>query len=187
MDADREAQSPQQEPPGEAGPYGAPSRDLAAGLAADVVLDRSADVGPAPELDETRALELLAGTPVGRVVYTLGALPAVLPVPFRVDEHGGVLFAVDAGSELVRAVDGAVTAFEADDVDDGDGTGWFVTVLGRAEVRPAEVAGGDGFAGPDPAVARTGPACEDRPTARSEVLIRIGPELVVGRRLAAGP
>ncbi|MCG6498518.1 pyridoxamine 5'-phosphate oxidase family protein [Kitasatospora sp. A2-31] len=186
MDADREAQSPQQEPPGRARPGGARSRELAAGPVVDVVADRSPDVGPGPELDEARALELLAGTPVGRVVYTLGALPAVLPVPFRVDEHGGVLFAVDAGSELVQAVDGAVTAFEADDVDDGDGTGWFVTVLGRAEVRPVEV-GGDGLPGPDPAVARTGPACEDRPPARREVLIRIGPELVVGRRLAAGP
>ncbi|MFJ3792211.1 pyridoxamine 5'-phosphate oxidase family protein [Kitasatospora sp. NPDC090091] len=185
MDADREAQSPQPEPPGRSRPGGARSRDLAAGLVVDVVMDRSADVGPGPELDEARALELLAASPVGRVVYTLGALPAVLPVPFRVDEHGGVLFAVDAGSELVRAVDGAVTAFEADDVDDGDGTGWFVTVLGRAEVRPAE--GFEAADGAAPAVARSGPACADRPADRREVLIRIGPELVVGRRLAAGP
>ncbi|MFD0345912.1 pyridoxamine 5'-phosphate oxidase family protein [Kitasatospora aburaviensis] len=151
-------------------------------------MDRTADVGPGPELDEARALELLAATPVGRVVYTLGALPAVLPVPFRVDEDGGVLFAADAGSELVRAVDGAVTAFEADDVDDGAGTGWYVTVLGRAEVRPAEgVEAADGAGGAASSAARSGPACAGSSATRREVLIRIGPELVVGRRLAAGP
>ncbi|MFE2111658.1 pyridoxamine 5'-phosphate oxidase family protein [Kitasatospora sp. NPDC059463] len=111
------------------------------------------------ELDETRALELLGRTGVGRVVYTVGALPAVLPLRFRLDALGGVLLAAEADSELARAVDNAVIAFEADEVDGTDGTGWCVTVLGRAEVR------------------RPSPA----PGARVE--IRIAPELVVGREL----
>ncbi|MFJ4186710.1 pyridoxamine 5'-phosphate oxidase family protein [Kitasatospora sp. NPDC089509] len=110
------------------------------------------------ELDRSRALELLRRAPVGRVVYTVGALPAVLPVSFRL-APGGVLVAASAESELARAVDGAVIAFEADEVDGRDGSGWFVTVLGRAQVRP--VAAG----------------------APDAVRIRIRPELVIGRRL----
>ncbi|MFF1798900.1 pyridoxamine 5'-phosphate oxidase family protein [Kitasatospora sp. NPDC058263] len=116
-------------------------------------------------------MELLAGAAVGRVVYTVGALPAVLPVPFRLDAAGGVLLSARAGSQLARAVDGAVVAFEADEWDGTDGTGWCVTVLGRAEVRPARA---------------TAPApgdAPDRHTDRERVLIRVGPELVVGRRL----
>ncbi|MFJ8472486.1 pyridoxamine 5'-phosphate oxidase family protein [Kitasatospora sp. NPDC094011] len=110
------------------------------------------------ELDRSRALELLRRAPVGRVVYTVGALPAVLPVSFRL-APGGVLVAASADSELARAVDGVVIAFEADEVDGRDGSGWFVTVLGRAQVRP--VAAG----------------------APDAVRIRIRPELVIGRCL----
>ncbi|WP_327673898.1 pyridoxamine 5'-phosphate oxidase family protein [Kitasatospora sp. NBC_00458] len=145
MNADREAPSVQVEPSG--GPRVRGSR----------------------ELDEARALELLGGTGVGRVVYTVGALPAVLPVRFRLDAAGGVLLSAPAGSELARAVDGAVIAFEADEVDGADGTGWCVTVLGRAEVRRAEAR----HPGREPDAGR--------------VEIRIGPELVVGRSLTADP
>ncbi|MBO1420424.1 pyridoxamine 5'-phosphate oxidase family protein, partial [Streptomyces sp. FH025] len=89
-----------------------------------------------PELDRERALELLARAPVGRVVYTTGALPAVQPVPFRLvpGADGGVLLSAPVGSELARAAEGAVIAFEADDVNGADGSGWYVTVLGRAQV-----------------------------------------------------
>ncbi|MGA5822291.1 pyridoxamine 5'-phosphate oxidase family protein [Kitasatospora sp. NPDC094028] len=108
------------------------------------------------DLGPERALELLGRATVGRVVYTIGALPAVLPVPFRL-APGGVLLTAGADSELARAVDGAVIAFEADEVDAADGSGWCVTVLGRAQARPAADA--------------------------VEVEIRIRPELVTGRRL----
>ncbi|MEU3561307.1 pyridoxamine 5'-phosphate oxidase family protein [Kitasatospora sp. NPDC091257] len=113
------------------------------------------------ELDRKRSLELLARADVGRVVYTVDALPAVLPVPFRL-APGGVLLSAPAGSELARAVDGAVIAFEADEVDGRDGSGWFVTVLGRAQVRPAARTADPG----------------------GTVRIRIRPELVIGRCLA---
>ncbi|GAB7185115.1 pyridoxamine 5'-phosphate oxidase family protein [Kitasatospora sp. Ki12] len=63
------------------------------------------------ELDRNRALELPARASVGRVVHTVDALPAVLPVPFRL-VPGGVLVCAPADSRLVRAVDGAVIAFE---------------------------------------------------------------------------
>ncbi|MFJ4667511.1 pyridoxamine 5'-phosphate oxidase family protein [Kitasatospora purpeofusca] len=154
MNADREAASVQVEPPVRRPPGAvAPS-----GVAAGGAVPGGAAQGPG--LDEARALELLRRAGVGRVVYTLGALPAVLPVRFRLDPLGGVLLSTEPGSELARAVDGAVIAFEADEVDGADGTGWCVTVLGRAEVR------------------RPSPAS----SARAE--IRIAPELVVGRHLA---
>ncbi|MEV7770094.1 pyridoxamine 5'-phosphate oxidase family protein [Kitasatospora sp. NPDC086791] len=112
------------------------------------------------ELDRDEALELLARAAVGRVVYTVDALPAVLPVSFRL-VPGGVLVTAPADSELARAVDGAVIAFEADEVDGRDGSGWFVTVLGHAQVR------------------------RGRAAAAGTVRIRIRPELVIGRCLAA--
>ncbi|MFE3505572.1 pyridoxamine 5'-phosphate oxidase family protein [Kitasatospora sp. NPDC059146] len=118
---------------------------------------RSNPSGPR-ELDRRRALQLLGRAPVGRVVYTVDALPAVLPVTFRL-APGGVLVSAPADSELARAVDGAVIAFEADEVDGRDGSGWFVTVLGRAQVRPGTA------------------------TAPDVVRIRIRPELVIGRCL----
>lgn len=77
-------------------------------------------------------LALLAGQSVGRLVYTVGALPAVLPVRFHLDDDGNLLLRAPAAAGLERAVDGAVVGFEAGEVDDADGSGWSVTVLGHA-------------------------------------------------------
>src|SRR5215207_10169000 len=86
------------------------------------------------ELDRQRCVRLLAKSPVGRIVHTRQALPAILPVNFRLDEDGAVLPRTAAGSELVRAVDGVVVAFEADEVDAATHSGWSVVVTGRATV-----------------------------------------------------
>lgn len=56
------------------------------------------------------------GPPVGRIVHTRQALPAVLPVNFCLDHDGAVLLRTSAASELVRAIDGSVVAFDADEV-----------------------------------------------------------------------
>src|SRR5689334_91961 len=66
-------------------------------------------------LDRQECLRLLAKVPVGRVVYTRQALPAVLPINFALDEDASVLLFTSAGSDLVRAIDGVVVAFEADE------------------------------------------------------------------------
>jgi hypothetical protein len=113
-------------------------------------------------LDERQWLGRLAGKSVGRLVYTVGALPAVLPVRFSLDRDGSVLLRAQAGAELVRAVDGAVVAFEAGEVSDADGSGWTVTVLGRAVALPATT-----------------------PVTPGQVVVRIWSELVTGRRLGA--
>lgn len=91
-------------------------------------------------LDRLECLRLLAKVPVGRVVYTRQALPAVLPVNFSLDEDASVLLYTSAGSDLVQAIDGAVVAFEADEFDAATQSGWSVVVTGRAGVvtDPAE-------------------------------------------------
>lgn len=86
------------------------------------------------ELDRQECLRLLAKVPVGRIVHTRHALPAVLPVNFSLADDGAVLLRTAAGSELVRAVDGTVVAFEADQVDAATQSGWSVIVTGPAAV-----------------------------------------------------
>ncbi|MEU6238717.1 pyridoxamine 5'-phosphate oxidase family protein [Kitasatospora sp. NPDC047058] len=85
-------------------------------------------------LGEAECLRLLSTVPVGRVVYTEHALPAVLPVAFEVAPDGRLLLAVRRGSTTARALDGTVVAFQADELDLVTRTGWSVLVHGRAEV-----------------------------------------------------
>ncbi|OKJ91045.1 pyridoxamine 5'-phosphate oxidase [Streptomyces sp. CB02400] len=118
----------------------------------------------------------MAGVPVGRTVFTRRALPAVLPVNFRLAADGAVLLRTAAGSELVRAVDGAVVAFEADDVDAARQSGWSVVVTGPATV-VTDLA-------EHRRLARTGPVSR-APSAR-EVFVRVETEPVTGRELVGG-
>ncbi|MGW0875678.1 pyridoxamine 5'-phosphate oxidase family protein [Streptomyces sp. NPDC002740] len=127
-------------------------------------------------LDRQECLRLLATVPVGRIVYTRQALPAVLPVNFCLDRDGAVLVRTSASSELVSAIDGALVAFEADEVDAATHSGWSVVVMGEATVvtDPAEHV----------RLLRTGP--RSWAPAPQEVFVRIDAELVTGRELAGG-
>src|SRR6266568_1769967 len=82
-------------------------------------------------LDREDCLELLAAVPLGRVVFTDRALPAIQPVNFVLDGED-VIIGTAAGSKLAAATRGAVVAFEADDFDQAVHMGWSVTVLGHA-------------------------------------------------------
>ncbi|MER6539644.1 pyridoxamine 5'-phosphate oxidase family protein [Streptomyces sp900105755] len=128
------------------------------------------------ELDREECLRLLGAVPVGRIVHTRGALPAVLPVNFRLDRDGAVVLRTSEASELVRAVDGSIVAFEADEVDAVAQAGWSVVVTGRAAVvrDPGEHA----------RLVLDGPRSWV-PSPR-EVFVRILPELVTGRELTGG-
>jgi len=128
------------------------------------------------ELDRQECLRLLAKVPVGRIVHTRQALPAVLPVNFCLDTDGAVLLRTAAASELVRAIDGAVVAFEADEVDAVAHCGWSVVVTGGAAgvTDPAECE----------RLARIGP--RSWAPAPQEVFVRVEPELVTGRELVGG-
>lgn len=80
-------------------------------------------------LDEAACRQLLGTTVTGRLGFTDGALPAILPVPFAV-EQGHVVIPALRGSAVVSAVRGAVVVFEVGSWDAATRTGWSVTVVG---------------------------------------------------------
>jgi nitroimidazol reductase NimA-like FMN-containing flavoprotein (pyridoxamine 5'-phosphate oxidase superfamily) len=84
-------------------------------------------------LTEEECRRLLAIGEVGRVGITIGALPAVFPVNYRVID-GAIVFRTSPGSKLSAAAAGAVVAFEVDDYQAADRSGWSVLAIGRAEV-----------------------------------------------------
>ncbi|WP_051966463.1 pyridoxamine 5'-phosphate oxidase family protein [Kitasatospora mediocidica] len=128
-------------------------------------------------LSEAECLRLLATVPLGRVVYTAHALPGVLPVAFRVEPDGRLVLALLPGGTLSRALDGTVTAFQADDVDVAAGHGWSVTVHGHtAVVRDPRTYWELLRSGPKPWVPEPEP-----------MFVVLTPELVVGQRLSPAP
>ncbi|MGW3420374.1 pyridoxamine 5'-phosphate oxidase family protein [Streptomyces phaeochromogenes] len=128
------------------------------------------------ELDRQGCLRLLAGAPVGRIVHTRHALPAVLPVNFALDGDSAVLLCTAADSELSRAVDGVVVAFEADEVDAVAQSGWSVVITGHATVVTDVTE--------HRRLSLTGP--RSWVAAPEEVFVRIEAELVTGRELVGG-
>jgi hypothetical protein len=92
-------------------------------------------------LDDDECRRLLATVGYGRLVFTRDALPAVQVM--RCCLRGGqILMPTRAGSELSRAVRGAVVAFQADCVDPLTETGWTITTVGPAHVltQPHDIA-----------------------------------------------
>jgi uncharacterized protein len=131
--------------------------------------------GPTLEhLPRDECIRLMASVPIGRIVYTLQALPAVELVNFAL--HGGdIVIRTDVDGKLAAATRGTVVAFEADNVDAAGQAGWSVTIVGQAwavadreEIRDLEQ------------IALTPWAPEER-----DHYIRISPAIVHGRRLGA--
>ena len=93
------------------------------------------------ELSRPECLALLPTVPFGRLVFTEGALPAVIPVNFLLDS-AGLVVRTAPGSSVARIATGTVVALQADDVDTAQRCGWSVTVVGQARtVRdPVELA-----------------------------------------------
>jgi uncharacterized protein len=117
-------------------------------------------------------LALARTMPIGRIVFTDQALPAVQPVNFLLAD-GCVVFRTGEGTKLAAALRDTVVAFEIDDYDTRTESGWSVTVVGRAEpvIDAAESA----------RLARLplrtwAPGNRDR-------FVRIRPEYISGRRL----
>ncbi|GJF04786.1 pyridoxamine 5'-phosphate oxidase family protein [Pseudonocardia sp. D17] len=84
-----------------------------------------------PELDRGECLRLLAGAAIGRLVFTHAAMPAAHPVNFLVDGDE-IVFRTCPDGPLLRAVNGVVVGFQADDVDPATRTGWSVLAVGEA-------------------------------------------------------
>jgi nitroimidazol reductase NimA-like FMN-containing flavoprotein (pyridoxamine 5'-phosphate oxidase superfamily) len=82
------------------------------------------------ELTPEESYALLASVPVGRVVYTDHALPAIQPVNFVLDGPD-VVFRTAEGSKLAVAASRAVVAFEVDWFDAEARSGWSVVLVGR--------------------------------------------------------
>jgi uncharacterized protein len=105
-------------------------------MPAVVAADDADMAGPERSLEalsRPESLVLLASVRVGRVVFTVGALPAIVPIAFAT--HGdAVVMRTSVGTRLALAADHGVLAFEVDDVDPGTRTGWSVVVTGVAEI-----------------------------------------------------
>ena len=128
------------------------------------------------QLSRGECLRLMGSVPVGRIVYTRQALPAVELVNFTLDD-GDIVFRTDSGGKLAAATRGAVVAFEADSIDTVAQAGWSVTVIGYSqavtsleEIRRLERTG----------LASWAPGKRDH-------FIRIATTMVDGRRLRGRP
>ena len=108
------------------------------------------------QLPRDECLRLMASAPVGRIIYTRQALPAVELVNFALD-HGDIVIRTDHSGKLAAATAGAVVAFEADSVDPACRVGWSVTAIGQAQgspTRPRSPAGAAGLELMGPRAAR---------------------------------
>lgn len=91
-------------------------------------------------LGRAECLRLLGTVSLGRVGITIGALPVVVPMNFRLIADR-VVFRVGLGTNLDAAILDAVVAFEADEVKQPGSGGWSVSVTGVArEVTDPEMA-----------------------------------------------
>jgi nitroimidazol reductase NimA-like FMN-containing flavoprotein (pyridoxamine 5'-phosphate oxidase superfamily) len=123
-------------------------------------------------LTPSECLALASTVPLGRIVFTEQALPAVQPVNFVLDD-GLVIIRTAEGTKLAEALRNAIVAFEIDEFDAHSEIGWSVTVVGRAEVvrDPQEAARLTRLP-----LRAWAPADRDR-------FIRIRPEYITGRRI----
>ena len=126
-------------------------------------------------LEREECLALLKTQPVGRIVFTDRALPAVQPVNFVLDGEA-IIIRTTPGSKLSGATHDAVVAFEVDEIDAEEHSGWSVTAVGHASVVR------------DEEERRRLDALPLRPWAlgQRDHFLRIPVDMVTGRRLLAG-
>lgn len=122
-------------------------------------------------LSRDESLALLASVPIGRIVFTVRALPAVQPMNFVVD-NGGIVIRTRPGTKLSATLRNGVVAFETDEIDPARSTGWSVTVVGRIQeiTDPFEIE-------------RLDAALTPWAPGEREHFLKITPEVVTGRRL----
>ena len=126
-------------------------------------------------LDEAECLRLLGAAVVGRVAVTVAALPSVFPVNFCLLD-GSIVFRTGTGTKLDAATTNAVVAFEVDDFDPVDHTGWSVVAVGLARDITAEA----DAAGTDTSlIPRWSGGADSR-------VVAIYPQMLSGRRLRHG-
>lgn len=138
-------------------------------------LDQNQGEAGLERISDPECFALAARRPIGRVVVSLGALPAVFPVNFCFLDRD-VVFRTAAGTKFAAAVRGAVVAFEVDDFDAVGHQGWSVVIVGEASEIPAHE------------LVEIEPL-PVRPWARGsrEHVVRIRSEFVSGRRITMIP
>jgi uncharacterized protein len=126
-------------------------------------------------LDREECLRLLDRATLGRVGVTAAALPSVLPVNFRL-AGDRIVFRTGAGTKLAAATRNAVVAFEVDDIDPVQHTGWSVIVTGvaRPVVDPEDLARLNGLG-----IARWAAGDDGH-------VVEVSLEIVSGRRIPPG-
>ncbi len=127
------------------------------------------------QLTRDDCFRLLATAPIGRIIYTRQALPAVELVNFAL-ESGDIIIRTDRSGKLAAATRGAIVAFEADALDPEHRSGWSVTAIGpsREVTDAAEIARLEQI------------GLTSWPPGQREHYIRISPQLLNGRWLGAG-
>ncbi|MFI1460518.1 pyridoxamine 5'-phosphate oxidase family protein [Nocardia carnea] len=86
-------------------------------------------------IERAEALRLLAAAPFGRIVFTHDALPAVRPVAHVIGADGAIIICTRPAAGLVP---GLVLAYQVDDIDPVQWTGWSVLVIGAAHTVAAD-------------------------------------------------
>jgi hypothetical protein len=130
----------------------------------------SVDASGCVVLDRQRCLEYLSAGGLGRVAVNVGALPAILPVQFALDEER-VVFSVGVGTVLHNATRDAVVAFESDGVEPDGRRQWSVLVTGIAR----HLTDGD-------PPGRSGVVAEGWAHAGASAMVAISTEYLSGRR-----
>ncbi|WP_371667258.1 pyridoxamine 5'-phosphate oxidase family protein [Streptomyces sp. NBC_00289] len=128
------------------------------------------------ELDGVEALRLLGSVSLGRIVFTRHALPTVRPVN-HVLVDGDIVIRTHGDAALTRYTrqtggEGAVVAYEADDIDPDTHLGWSVVVTGYARL----------VTDPDE-LARYRALLRPWVSERMDQAVRISPDLITGVRL----
>jgi hypothetical protein len=92
-------------------------------------------------LTRTKALALLSSVPIGRLVFTHQALPAIRPVNHLLDGES-IIVRLTAGAAIASAAGngGVVVAYEADAIDAVSQLGWSVIVVGTARLLADDLA-----------------------------------------------
>jgi nitroimidazol reductase NimA-like FMN-containing flavoprotein (pyridoxamine 5'-phosphate oxidase superfamily) len=128
-------------------------------------------------LTEGECFAKLETAPIGRVVYSDRALPVIVPVNFILDGTD-IVIRTQRRSRLATHAPGHVVAFEVDDIDPANRSGWSVVLTGCFELvdEPDEVRRLD-----DLDLRSWAPSAHDR-------YLKLRPDLVTGRRIPfAGP
>ncbi|GAB4079194.1 pyridoxamine 5'-phosphate oxidase family protein [Modestobacter muralis] len=92
-------------------------------------------------LDGAECRRLLGTASVGRIAFTEGAMPTIQPASYAL-RGDDVVIPTGLGSKMAAGSRGAVLAFEVDEYDLVERTGWSVTVIGpsRLVIDPGQVA-----------------------------------------------